>query len=39
MTPTALPGQPICGDEPVVREPGEAHAFAMALTAACKPSR
>ncbi len=32
MTPAALPGQPMCGDEPVFREPWEAHAFAMALT-------
>ena len=31
MTPTALPGQPMCGDEPVFREPWEAHAFAMTL--------
>ena len=32
MTPTALPGQPMCGDEPVFSEPWEAHAFAMAVT-------
>ncbi len=32
MTPNALPGQPMCGDEPVFREPWEAHAFAMTLT-------
>lgn len=32
MTPTALPGQPMCGDEPVFHEPWEAHAFAMAVT-------
>lgn len=32
MTPTALPGQPMCGVEPVFREPWEAHAFAMTLT-------
>jgi nitrile hydratase accessory protein len=28
----ALPGQPMAGDEPVFREPWEAHAFAMAVT-------
>lgn len=27
----ALPGQPMCADEPVFREPWEAHAFAMAV--------
>lgn len=32
MTPNALPGQPMCGDEPVFSEPWEAHAFAMAVT-------
>lgn len=32
MKPPALPGQPMCGDEPVFREPWEAHAFAMAVT-------
>lgn len=32
MTPTALPGQPMAGDEPAFREPWEAHAFAMALS-------
>lgn len=32
MKPSALPGQPMCGDEPVFREPWEAHAFAMAVT-------
>ncbi len=32
MTLPALPGQPRCGDEPVFREPWEAHAFAMAVT-------
>lgn len=32
MTPATLPGQPMDGDEPVFREPWEAHAFAMAVT-------
>ena len=32
MKTPALPGQPMCGDEPVFREPWEAHAFAMAVT-------
>lgn len=31
MMPPALPGQPMCGDERVFREPWEAHAFAMAV--------
>jgi nitrile hydratase accessory protein len=31
MTLEALPDQPMCGDEPVFREPWEAHAFAMAV--------
>ena len=31
-TMPALPGQPLCGDEPVFSEPWEAHAFAMAVT-------
>lgn len=30
-TPLLLPGQPQAGDEPVFREPWEAHAFAMAV--------
>ena len=32
MKTHALPGQPMCGDEPVFCEPWEAHAFAMAVT-------
>ena len=32
MKTPALPGQPMCSDEPVFREPWEAHAFAMAVT-------
>lgn len=32
MKPPALPGQPLVGEEPVFREPWEAHAFAMAVT-------
>lgn len=32
MTPAPLPGQPLAGDEPVFREPWEAHAFAMTVT-------
>ena len=32
MMPAALPGQPMGGDEPVFREPWEAHAFAMTVT-------
>ena len=28
---TFLPGQPVCGEEPVFREPWEAQAFAMAV--------
>lgn len=31
MTLEALPGPRLCGDEPVFREPWEAHAFAMAV--------
>ena len=32
MTIAALPHQPMAGDEPVFREPWEAHAFALAVS-------
>jgi nitrile hydratase accessory protein len=32
MSVTALPHQPMAGDEPVFREPWEAHAFALAVS-------